>query len=64
MLDLRTYGMKIHYSNTTPGHVGWAGPDQLLYKDLQFSMGDFRGFVHGLVSAARKMLREDILLGD
>ena len=64
MLDLRTYGLKIHYSATTPGHIGWTGRDELLYKEVQFNMGDFRGFVHGLVGSTRKLLREEILLSD
>lgn len=64
MLDLRTYRLKIHYSATTPGHIGWTGRDKLLYKEVQFNMGDFQGFVHGLVSSTQKILREEILLGD
>ncbi|KKZ66220.1 hypothetical protein EMCG_08056 [[Emmonsia] crescens] len=32
MLDLRTYGLKVHYSNTTRGHVGWMGGDELLFE--------------------------------
>lgn len=64
LLDLRTYGLKIHYSNTMPGQIGWTGTDTLLYQQLQFSMGDFRGFVHGLVHSTRQLLRESMLLGD
>ncbi|KAL1641350.1 hypothetical protein SLS61_010138 [Didymella pomorum] len=41
MLDLRTYGLKIHYNTTSRGHVEWAGRDELLYKSLQFSMAQF-----------------------
>ncbi|EDN04610.1 conserved hypothetical protein [Histoplasma mississippiense (nom. inval.)] len=47
--------------NTTPGHVGWMGGDELLYKDMHFTMGDFRGFTHGLVGATRRILREELL---
>ncbi|OXV06209.1 hypothetical protein Egran_06023, partial [Elaphomyces granulatus] len=61
MLDLRTYGLKIHYNTTSPGHIGWRGPDQLLYKQINFNMGDFRGFVHGLVRDACRILQEDLL---
>jgi hypothetical protein len=64
MLDLRTYGLTIHYRKTTPGHIGWQGTDRLLYKQLQFTMGDFRGFIHGLVREARRSLREELLYGD
>jgi hypothetical protein len=62
MLDLRTYGLKIHYNSTSPGHVGWMNPDTLLYKELEFSMGDFRGFIHGLIGATRRTLREELYL--
>ena len=63
MLDLRTYGLKVHYSSTTPGHVGWMNHDQLLYKELDFTMGDFKGFVHGLVGATRHLLHDELLFG-
>ncbi|KAE8823008.1 hypothetical protein PTNB85_10187 [Pyrenophora teres f. teres] len=43
MLDLRTYGLKIHYNTTTRGHVEWTNGDELLYKELHFSMAQFRG---------------------
>jgi hypothetical protein len=38
MLDLRTYGLKIHYNTTSRGHVEWTGGDKLLYKGLQFNI--------------------------
>jgi hypothetical protein len=60
MLDLRTYGLKIHYNTTSRGHVEWTG-DELLYKDLHFSMAQFRGMVHGLASESRRLLIEDLL---
>jgi hypothetical protein len=34
------------------------GDDELLYKDVHFTMGAFRGFVHGLVGSARELLQE------
>jgi hypothetical protein len=58
LLDWRTYGLKVHYNTTAPGHVGWMGDDELLYKDVHFTMGAFRGFVHGLVASARELLQE------
>jgi hypothetical protein len=60
MLDLRTYGLKIHYNTTSRGHVEWTG-DELLYKDLHFSMAQFRGMVHGLVTESRRLLIQDLL---
>lgn len=55
LLDWRTYGLKVHYNTTAPGHVTWMGEDQLLYQQMQFTMGDFRGFVHGLTTATREI---------
>jgi hypothetical protein len=60
MLDLRTYGLKIHYNTTSRGHVEWTG-DELLYKNLHFSMAQFRGMVHGLASESRRLLIEELL---
>jgi hypothetical protein len=56
MLDLRTYGLSIHYSSTATGHVSWLGQDELLYKEVHFTMGDFRGCIHGLVSSIRQLM--------
>ncbi len=61
MLDLRTYGLKIHYNTTATGHIGWQGQDELLYKDIQFNMSQFRGMVHGLVAQTRRLLEEELL---
>jgi RecQ family ATP-dependent DNA helicase len=63
MLDLRTYGLKIHYNTTSRGHVEWTGGDELLYKGLQFNMAQFRGMVHGLVTESRRLLMEELLFG-
>jgi hypothetical protein len=56
LLDWRMYGLKVHYNSTSPGHVMWMGEDQLLYQQIAFTMGDFRGFAHGLVTAAWDIL--------
>ncbi|GME30708.1 putative DNA helicase protein, partial [Neofusicoccum parvum] len=63
ILDLRTYGMKIHYNTTTKGHVGWNGQEQLLYQGIQFTMAKFRGMVHGLLNDARQLLLQELLFG-
>ncbi|KAJ5907318.1 uncharacterized protein N7473_004234 [Penicillium subrubescens] len=62
MLDLRSYGLKIHYNTSTPGYVTWMGQDELLYKDLYFTIGEFRGFIYGLVGETRRILRRYLLL--
>ncbi|KAI8930521.1 hypothetical protein NX059_012133 [Plenodomus lindquistii] len=63
MLDLRTYGLKIHYNTTSRGHVEWVGREELLYKDLQFSMAQFRGMIHGLTTECRRLMRDELLFG-
>ncbi|KAG9378476.1 hypothetical protein A1F94_011592 [Pyrenophora tritici-repentis] len=55
MLDLRTYGLKIHYNTTTRGHVEWTNGDELLYKELHFSMAQFRGMQQGSAGAGSAM---------
>jgi hypothetical protein len=37
------------------------GQDELLYKDLHFSMAQFRSMVHGLVAESRRLLLEELL---
>jgi hypothetical protein len=61
MLDLRTYGLKIHYNSTARGHVEWVSQDEMLYKDLQFNMAQFRGMVHGLATESRRLLMDELL---
>ncbi len=63
MLDLRTYGLKIHYNTTSEGHIDWV-EDQILYKSIQFSMSEFRGMIHGLVRETRRMLMKDLIFED
>ena len=61
--DWRTYGLKISYNTTAPGYVTWIQPDRLLYKHIQFTIGDFRGFVHGMTAATRQILSQELLFG-
>ncbi|PTU19735.1 hypothetical protein P175DRAFT_0532676 [Aspergillus ochraceoroseus IBT 24754] len=56
LLDWWTFRLKIHYNTTAPGHVTWMGQEWLLYKEMSFTMGEFWGFVHGLVGAAREFM--------
>lgn len=62
MLDLRTYGLKIYYSTIALGHVDQRNGDELLYKELHFTIDNFRAFAHSLVTAARETLTVDVLL--
>ncbi|KAG2420420.1 hypothetical protein HFD88_000032 [Aspergillus terreus] len=38
------------------------GTNELLYKELRFTIGDFRGFIYGLVETTRELL-DQLLLG-
>lgn len=61
MLDLRTYGLKVHYNTTARGHVEWVGRGELLYKNLHFSMSQFRSMVHGMQAESKRILLEELL---
>lgn len=61
LLDLRTYGLKIHYNTTAIGHVDWRDKYALGYKDIRFTMGQFCGIVHQLIHDTRQAILEDIV---
>ncbi|TKA60225.1 hypothetical protein B0A55_13169, partial [Friedmanniomyces simplex] len=61
LLDLRTYGLKIHYNTTAIGHVDWRDKYTLGYRDIRFTMDQLRGMVHQLIHDTRQALLEDIL---
>jgi hypothetical protein len=56
LLDWHMYGLKIYYNTTAPGHVTWMGQEQLLYKQMDFTMGQFWSFVHGIVGGAQELM--------
>ena len=58
---LRRYGRAISKWTSAPGTVSWLG-DTLRYRTIEFSMEQFRLFVHRLTLAARKQLHEELLL--
>jgi superfamily II DNA or RNA helicase len=62
MLDLRTYGLKMHYNTTTQGHVEWINEDELLYKNMQFNMREFRSMIHGVLNWAQRIMQDELLL--
>jgi hypothetical protein len=64
LLDLRTYGKKVFFNTPSEGHIGWKGEDELLYKQIHFTMGDFRGIVHSLVDRVRTQLQHQLLLAE
>ena len=49
------------FNTPSAGHIGWKGEDELLYKQLHFTMGDFRGMVHGLVDSMRHQFHHQLL---
>jgi hypothetical protein len=61
MLDLRTYGLKIHYNTTSRGNIEWMAGDMLLYKNLHFTMAQFCSMVHGTHAECRRLLVEELL---
>ena len=63
MLDLRTYGLKVHFESTSEGEVEWIN-DELLYKAIRFTMPEFRSFVHGLVEDVERLLYRDLLFDE
>lgn len=56
ILDLRAYGMKVAFNTTAEGHVGWRDGDVLEYKNIHFSMAQFRGMVDQLEHTTRRQL--------
>lgn len=63
-MDLRAYGIKIAFSTTSEGHVGWRNGDVLAYKDIHFSIAQFRSMVDQLQRITRKQLMEIMFAAD
>lgn len=60
MLNLRTYELKIHYNIIIESHVNWI-KDEILYKQIQFNMFDFRAMIHELMKRIERLLCDDLL---
>ena len=60
IMNLRAYGMKIAYNTTSEGRLSWIG-DQIVYKDIEFTMVEYRTFVHGLVHEVERLLLDELL---
>lgn len=60
MLDLRTYGLKVHMTLTAEGNISWDG-DWLSNHSIRFDMDEFHSMVHSLLAAARRILHADLL---
>ena len=62
MLDLRTYGLKIHYNTTAEGYIDWVG-EQISWKDsVQFTIQELREIVYKLIRESREILFYDLIL--
>ena len=59
----KMYGMKIRYTTNADGQIGWSGDQQdiILVRKIQFSMGQIREVVHGLLDTARQQLAANLL---
>ena len=55
MLDLRTYGLKVHYEVISEGEVEWIN-DELLYKAIRFIMPEFRSFIYSLIKDVERLV--------
>jgi hypothetical protein len=58
------YGMKIRYTTNADGQVGWTGADHdiIVVRKVQFSIGQIRTVVHGLLATTRKRLAEELMM--
>ena len=61
MLETHTYGLHIRYSMPAEGIVSWKG-ETILYQEIQFTMEQVQGMVHGLVAETHQMLIKDLLI--
>lgn len=62
MLDLRTYGLKIHHNTTAEGSIDWVG-EQISWKgSVQFTMEQLREMIGELIREARDVLFDDLML--
>ena len=62
MLNLHIYRLKIYYNTTSASYIKWKGYDELLYKNLHFTIPQFRGMVYKLIIETQRLLVKDLLL--
>jgi hypothetical protein len=63
MLDLWTYGLKVHFKTISKGKVEWIN-DELLYKAIRFIMPEFRSFIYSLVNNVERLVYQDLLFDE
>jgi hypothetical protein len=59
----RSYGFKIRYTTTADGCIQWIG-DTVLYQQIRFNMAEVRAMIHGVISEARAVLYEELMMVD
>ncbi|KAJ9653968.1 hypothetical protein H2201_009070 [Coniosporium apollinis] len=59
--DVRTYGLKIRYTTTAQGSIWWEG-ETLHYQNIEFTMSQYRAWVHGLAEECRRFLAEELIM--
>jgi superfamily II DNA helicase RecQ len=59
----RSYGFKIRYTTTAEGCIQWVG-DTILYQQIRFNMAEVRTMIHGVVSEARAVLYQELMMVD
>lgn len=60
MLDLRAYGMSIAFNTTTQGAIDWVG-DEIVYKNIRFTMNQLREMIRSTIEIATYQLFHDLM---
>ena len=60
MLNLRTYDFKIQFNIIFENHVDWI-KNEIVYKQIQFNMSNFREIFHDFMTRNKRLLFEKLL---
>ena len=60
MLNLRTYELKIQFNTIFENHVNWI-ENEIMYKQVQFNMSNFREMFHDFVTRIERLLFDELL---
>ena len=61
IMSKRTYGMRIRYTTTAEGRIGWV-EDRIEYDDIEFNMVQLQTTIHRVVANARMILMRDLMM--
>lgn len=56
------YSIKVFFNILAKGYIRQKSRDKLLYKQIYFTIGDFQGFIYGLVGRIWQQLVEELIL--